>query len=432
MVILKSAYKFRAYPSKDQKEILNRQMYLSKEIYNLLLNYSKSYYKETKKTLTEYRMNVWLTKLKKKRSEFNELHFQVLQNVSKRISDAYKSFFRRYKEKKQGKKQGKKVKVGFPRYRTFVSSLTFPQSNGFKVERKRISLSKVGRINFVNHREIEGKTKTCTIKTTKSGEWYITLSVEKEDTIPFVNKGEQAGIDLGISNYRTLSDKLVLQNKHIPKKTRNKLRQLQKTISRRKKGSHKRKKAILNFARKYEHISRIKEDHLHRLSDNLVHSYSFIAYEELNIANMVKNHNLARSIGEESWGNLINYLQYKAESAGCAVVCVNPRNLTQECSDCGNIKKGEEALTLKNRTYHCFVCGLTMDRDLNASKVIKRRGLEKFNSWTSERSRILPSRKEGNSTTPGQGGSYASGDIVRPRLQEADVIERGTILGVSR
>ena len=90
MVIVKTTYKFRAYPSANQKEILNRQMYLSKEIYNLLLNQSRSYYKETKKTLTEYRMNVWLTKLKKEMPEFNELHSQVLQNISKRVSDAYK------------------------------------------------------------------------------------------------------------------------------------------------------------------------------------------------------------------------------------------------------------------------------------------------------------------------------------------------------
>jgi putative transposase len=91
---MKTAYKFRAYPSKKQKEILNKQTYLSKEIYNILLEKSKSYYKETKKTLTQYRMNVWLTQIKKERPEFDEIYSQVLQNVSKRIADAYKLFFR--------------------------------------------------------------------------------------------------------------------------------------------------------------------------------------------------------------------------------------------------------------------------------------------------------------------------------------------------
>ena len=96
MVVMKTAYKYRVYPSKEQKEILNRQLFLSKELYNMLLEKSKAYYKETGKTLTEYRMNAWITQIKKERQEFAELHSQVLQNVSKRVSDAYRHFFRRF------------------------------------------------------------------------------------------------------------------------------------------------------------------------------------------------------------------------------------------------------------------------------------------------------------------------------------------------
>ncbi len=95
MVAMKTAYKYRAYPSKVQKETLNRQMFIAKEIYNLLIEKSKTYYKETGKTLTEYRMNVWIMQIKKEKPEFAELHSQVLQNVSKRASDAYRHFFRR-------------------------------------------------------------------------------------------------------------------------------------------------------------------------------------------------------------------------------------------------------------------------------------------------------------------------------------------------
>ncbi len=404
MVIVKTAYKFRAYPSKRQKEILNRQMYLSKEIYNLLLNHSKSYYKETKKTLTEYRMNVWLTQLKKERPEFSELHSQALQNISKRISDAYKSFFKRCKEKKSGKK----VKVGFPRYRNFVSSLTYPQINGFKIEKKKANLSKIGSINFVNHREMEGKVKTCTIKKTKLGEWYVTLSVEKEDIIPFTNGKETTGMDLGINQYAVLSDGSVLQNKRIPKKQRNHLRRLQQRISRKPKGSNNRKMAVRRFAGYSERISRVREDQLHKLSFNLVHSYSFIAYEELKIANMMKNSHLARSIGEESWGNFTRLLQYKAESAGCVAVGVNPKNTSKICSECGNI----QTMPLYERTFNCGKCGMSKDRDLNASINILKEGLKK--------------------TTEGHSGSHASGDIVRPSHMKADVVESGTILGASR
>ena len=374
-------------------------MLLAKELYNLLLEKSKAYYKETGKTLTEYRMNVWLTQMKKEKPEFAELHSQVLQNVSKRVSDAYSHFFRRCKEKKQGKK----LKVGFPRYKKFVSSLTYPQTNGFKIEKKKVELSKIGRINFVNHREIEGKAKTLTIKKTRSQEWHITIAVEKDDK-PFVsNNKEKVGMDLGINKYAVLSDGSILQNKHISKSERNALKRLQKTISRRQKGSHKRQKAILKFAKKHEHIARQREDHLHKLSYNLVNSYSYIAYEELKVANMMKNHHLARSIGKESWGNFTQMLQYKAESAGCVAVGVNPKNTSKTCSECGNVQE----MSLKERTYNCGKCGISKDRDFNASINILKRATE------------------------GHSGSHASGENIRPH-REAVLAERGTILGVSR
>ena len=397
MVIVKTAYKFRAYPSKEQKSILNHQMLLCKELYNHLLNKAKQNFKETGKTFTKYDMIKWTTKFKKENPEYKIIYSQVLQNVPDRLSKAYKNFFRRAKEKYNGKK----VKVGFPRFRKFVSSLTYPQS-GFKIEKKRIELSKIGGINFVNHREIEGDVKTLSIKKTKSGEWYITLSVEKDDVIPFTNGKEIAGIDLGINKYAVLSDGSILQNKRISKTERNTFKRLQKTISRRKKDSSNRKKAIRRFAKYSEQISRIREDHLHKLSCNLVHSYSFIAYEELRIANMVRNHHLAKSISESSWGNFAQMLQYKAESAGCVAVGVNPKNTSSTCSECGNVQD----LSLSERTFKCDKCSLKIDRDLNASKNILKRATE------------------------GHSGSYASGDNVRPSHMKADVVESGTIRGI--
>jgi IS605 OrfB family transposase len=117
------------------------------------------------------------------------------------------------------------------------------------------------------------------------------------------------------------------------------------------------------------------------------------------VANMMKNHNLARSIGEESWGNFINHLQYTAESAGCVVVGVNPKDTSKTCSECGNIQD----MLLFERTFHCQKCGMSKDRDLNASINILKRA------------------------TSGQGGSHASGDIVSPSAMKADFVERGTM-----
>ena len=407
---MKTAYKYRAYPSKEQTETLNRQMFLAKELYNLLLEKPKAYYKETGKTLTEYRMNIWLTQIKKERQEFAELHSQVLQNISKRVSDAYKHFFRRCKEKKQGKK----VKVGFPRYKKFVPSLTYPQTSGFKIEKKKADLSKIGRINFVNHREIEGKAKTLTIKKARSQEWHITISVEKADK-PFIsNSKPKVGIDLGINQYTALSDNTIIQNAKITKHQRNHARAaLQQNISRKEKGSQNRKKAAVRFARYSEYISRIRQDRIHKISHQLVNSYSLIAYEELEIPNMVKNHKFARSIEECSWGNFTQLLQYKAESAGCAVVAVNPKYTTMTCSNCGNIQN----ISISQRTFICEKCSMIKDRDINASVNILNRSLNSKSS-----------NFDGKSvkTTEGHSGSQAGGDDVRPSAREAVANEAGT------
>ena len=394
MVTMKTAYKYRAYPSKEQKARLNRQMFLSKQLYNLLLEQSQKHFKDTGKTFTKYDMNKWITNFKRNSPEFKELHSQVLQNVADRVSKAYSNFFRRVRERKKGKK----VKVGFPRFKSFVSSLTYPQA-GFKLERKRVSLSKVGGVNFVNHREIEGNIKTLTIKQNRSQEWYITVAVEREDTPPYTNGNPVVGMDLGLKEYATLSDGMKIPNSRILDKSTDKLKQMQRNLSAKKKGSRNRRKARITFARISEHIERQRTDYLHKVSRNIVNSYSFIAYEELNIAGMIRNHNLAKQITDASWGKFAQYLCYKAESAGCRVVGVNPRNTSKTCSGCGNIQD----IDLSERIFLCQKCGLNIDRDLNASINIL--------------------------TTAGQAGSNASGDVVRPRLQEAVVHESGTILG---
>ena len=369
-------------------------MYLCKELYNYLLHEAQEKFKDTGKTFTRYDMNRWITKFKKNNPQYSKVHSQVLQNVSDRLSKAYKNFFRRAKEKRNGRK----VKVGFPRYRKFVSSLTYPQVGGFRAERKKVHLSKVGGINIVNHKEIEGIAKTATIKKTKSCEWHITIATEKEDIVPYSNGKPAVGLDLGITNFATLSDGKVFQNAEITEEQERKSHKLQREISRKKKGSQNRKKAITKFAGYAEHISRTREDCLHKLSHKLVNSYSFIAYEELEIANMVKNHHLAKSISESSWGNFTQLLQYKAESAGCVAVGVNPQYTSMTCNDCGNVQK----ISLSQRTFICEKCTYTKGRDINAAQNILDRATE------------------------GHSGSNASGDIVRPSHMKADVAESGT------
>lgn len=356
------SFKYRIYPSKKQILRLNRQMQLAKELYNLLLEKCKEHYKQTGKTFSQFDMNKCTTQLKKEHPKFKELYAQVAQNISKRIADSYKAFFRRVKEKKKGKR----VKAGFPRIKKFVSSLTYPQE-GFKFKnQRRLKLSKIGSIPIVLHRPPKGKIKTCTIKFHRSKKWFIGFSNEiQEKKFKSNNKGK-IGIDVGLTSFTTLSNGEKTKPPKFLRKSEDRLKLLQRRVSRKKKRSKNRRKAKFRLARQHEKVSNQRFDFLHKLTIQQVNSYSIIAIENLNITNMQKNHHLAKSITDASWDIYKQMLHYKAWSAGCEVIEVNPKGTTKTCSSCGN----KQEMPLSKRTYSCHACGHTEDRDVNSAKNI--------------------------------------------------------------
>ena len=128
-------------------------------------------------------------------------------------------------------------------------------------------------------------------------------------------------------------------------------------------------------------IERQRDDFSHKLSNSLIGDHDLIVFEDLNIEGMVKNHHLAKSIEDASWNQIIQYTTYKGESAGAVVVLVDPMNTSQKCSKCGNIK---DDMKLSDRIYHWGVCGITMDRDLNAAINVRNMGLTKIGRGTPE------------------------------------------------
>jgi len=358
-------YKYRVYPSNKQISRLNKQMELSKKLYNILLERAKEHYKKTGKTLTQFDMNKYITQMKKERTEFAEIHSQVLQNISKRIGDAYKNFFRRVKEKKNGKK----IEVGFPRFKKFVCSLTYPQSGfKFKIE-KKLHLSGIGNIPIILHRQIKGKIKTCTIKRYKSGKWFVCFSLEEKEKKFVSNDKEKMGIDLGLNSFVTFSNGNKIEPPKFLRKSEEKIKISQRRVSRKKKGSKNRRKAVLKLARVHEKIDNQRTDWLHKLSRFCVSNYSLIGVENLNIEGMMKNHNLSKSISDASWNRFVQMLYYKAGSAGCKVVGVDAKDTTKICSRCGN----KRDIGLSERTYKCSICGHIEDRDVNSAKNILSR-----------------------------------------------------------
>ena len=251
------------------------------------------------------------------------------------------------------------------------------------------------------HRNIEGRIKTLTIKR-EAGNYYAVFTTEQIINPPKINDTNPAGIDMGLNSFVALSDGTKIEKPKSAKKAEKHVAIWQRRIAKRRKGSKRREKAKSKLQKEWEYVTNQSNDFAHKLSTKLVNSgYTSFAVEDLHIQNMVKNHNLAQSIHNASWNRFVQMLSYKAESAGMKVIKVDAANTTQECSNCHNIKKGKEKLTLKDRMYDCNICGLLMDRDVNASINILKRA------------------------TAGHAGSHVQGDSVRPQ-KEAVVEELKT------
>lgn len=364
-------YKYRIYPTKEQSENINTQMFSCARLYNKMLKQRIDLYKKKWISISQYTQHKQIPLIKDNKKQYKDIHSQVLQKVITRLDISFKNFFRRVK---------KWEKPGFPRFKSprRYNTLEYKQS-WFKILDKkenvtqRIKLSKIWEVKLRKHRELPNGWKVKTLSITKNLSWkyYVTLVVETEDKVIFnPNVNKKVWIDLGINYIATLSDWVQLENpKHIRKQEK-KLKRLQRNMSRRKKGSNNRRKYRSILAKQHEKLTNSRKDYLHKITKILINTYWLIVLENLNVKWMVKNHHLAKSISDVAWGRLLTLLGYKAESAGTVVELVDPKYTSQDCYNCGQrVKK-----TLATRIHKCE-CGYIEDRDINASKNILKKGL---------------------------------------------------------
>lgn len=362
---MRKTYKYRLLGNKQTFAKADEWLLLCQRLYNVALEQRITIYRQRKETISCYSQINQLPELRAEFPEYQEVGSQVLQDVIERLDKAYKAFFRRVKSGTG--------KVGFPRFRSRdrYNSFTLKQS-GWKLDGKYLTVCYVGRFKLRLSRPIEGDIKTVTIHRELSGHWYVCFSCDKVPEHKLEPSNKAIGIDVGIKSFCADSDGGSVDNPAYFRHSERLLRVRQRVLSRRVKGSHGRKDARILVAKAHEKVTNQRNDFLHKVANHYITNYGVIYVEDLNIKDMVKNHHLAKSITDASWGRFFELLSYKAEYAGRTVVKV-PRfePTSKTCSACGAIN---QELKLSDRQWVCKSCGVLHDRDYNASKNIRRVG----------------------------------------------------------
>ena len=362
---IRKTFKYKLKPTPSQDQELKHVLKLCRHIYNAAVGERREAWRKCGVSVTYYEQKAELPGIKEAMPEYGDVNAQVLQDVVLRVDRAFQAFFRRLREGQT---------PGYPRFhgRDRYNSFTYPQvgeHGGARLDNGFLALSKLGRIAVRWSRPIEGTVKTATISREADG-WYVCFSCADVPILPLLPTGQETGIDLGTEAFATLSDGARVFSPGWYRKAERALKTAQRRVSRRKKGSNRRKKAVQLFAKAHQKVRRQRQDFHYKTALALVRANDTIYHEDLQTANMVRNHHLAKSIQDAGWAAFLAILTYKAACAGRRVVAVPPAYTSQICSGCGIVV----AKGLSVRWHSCPECGTSLHRDHNAARNIERLG----------------------------------------------------------
>ena len=363
------AIKIRLYPNKMQEQTLNKVLGCYRFVYNQMLALKQEVYNKDKTNLGLRELSKFFhgTLLKDEQYAWlKEQNTKVMKQAIRQMLTAYDGFF--------------KLGKGFPKFKSKHdnNSASFPceaisKSNSF--ETRHISLTKplknikfhCSNLYFERLQRYKNNIKSATLSKTKSGRFFLSILIEmnEEEFKQFRHTNNKVGIDLGVKDFIITSDGEVFKNKHFLKQSEDKIKKLQRQLSKRVKGSNNRNKIRIKIAKAFEHLTNQRLDYIHNAVNFLLRDYDYIFMEDLNVQGMLRNHNLAKAIQELGFYTFKNILKKKAMLNDKFVIEVDRWFASSKtCHKCGYVYKN---LTLGEREWTCPVCGEHHDRDLNAA-----------------------------------------------------------------
>ncbi len=269
-------FRYKLQPTPEQQQLLERTLALCRHVYNAAVGERREAWRMRGVSVTYHRQKAELPDIKAAMPEYAAVHSQVLQDVVLRVDRAFQAFFRRIASGDT---------PGYPRFhsRDRYHSFSYPQvGNGATLDSRYLVLSKIGRIAVRWSRPIEGMPKTVTISREADG-WYACVSCAEVPTQPLPATGQKTGIDLGLEAFATLSDGTRIFSPGWYRKAERALKTAQRRVSRRKKGSHRRRKAVKLLAKAHQTVRRQRQDFHHKVALQLVREYETIYHEDLQI-----------------------------------------------------------------------------------------------------------------------------------------------------
>lgn len=352
-------------PTKRQHLALETICEAQRQLYNAALQERIDCYRKTRKSISYFDQCKSITICRSDDSELAQIPVNLQRATLKRIDEAFKGFFRRLKNKRVNK-----GKAGFPRFKSLNSwgSFGFSEFTGIRFDGKRLRFKGLpGSLRVHLHRPLpEGEILACIFKKGLRG-WEVGLQIKFMDTV-LPKTGLKVGIDVGLTKLAVLSNGQVIKNPRHTKRAAKNLRIKQRILSRRKKGSKRRKKARLQVAKCHAKIANSRNTYLQQITAAVVKKYDFIGIEDLNLAGLTAG-KYSKHVHDAAWGKFRAYLTAKAERAGRILIAVDPRGTTQDCHHCGNYVKK----TIDMRWHLCDKCGASLDRDHNSALEILRR-----------------------------------------------------------